>query len=55
MDPYDSDSSGFEDEDFTETSVLLGYASEELLDDSISHLGGWPVCDFLSPNEYTSK
>ena len=55
MDPYGSDSSGFEDEDFTETSVLLGYASEELLDDSISHLGGWPVCDFLSPNEYTSK
>ncbi|KAE8417116.1 programmed cell death protein 2 [Aspergillus pseudocaelatus] len=43
MDPYDSDSSGFEDEDFTETSVLLGYASEELLDDSISHLGGWPT------------
>lgn len=55
MDPYDSDSSGFEDEDLTETSVLLGYASEELLDDSISHLGGWPVCSLFIPNGYASK
>jgi pre-rRNA-processing protein TSR4 len=45
MDPYDSDSSGFDDDgDYTETGVLLGYASEELIEDSISHLGGWPVC-----------
>ena len=44
MDPYDSDSSGIEDEgDFTETGVLLGYSSEEIIDDTISHLGGWPV------------
>ncbi|KAL4897783.1 PDCD2_C domain protein [Aspergillus ambiguus] len=44
MDPYDSDSSGFEDDgDYTETGVLLGYPSEELIDDSISHLGGWPT------------
>lgn len=41
MDPYDSDSSL--DEDFTETSVLLGYAAEEVIEDTISHLGGWPV------------
>jgi hypothetical protein len=42
MDPYDSDSSL--DEDFTETGVLLGYAAEEVIEDTISHLGGWPVC-----------
>jgi hypothetical protein len=42
MDPYDSDSSV--DEDFTETTVLLGYADEEVIEDTISHLGGWPVC-----------
>lgn len=42
MDPYDSDS--FEDEgDFTDTGVLLGYASEELIEDTISHIGGRPV------------
>ena len=47
MDPYDSDSSGIEDEelgDYTDTGVLLGYAAEEVIEDSISHLGGWPVC-----------
>ncbi|KAK2735688.1 hypothetical protein FQN55_002050 [Onygenales sp. PD_40] len=44
MDPYDSDSSGMDDAgDYTETSVLLGYAAEEASDDSISHLGGWPT------------
>jgi hypothetical protein len=42
MDPYDSDSSL--DEDFTETGVLLGYAAEEVVEDIVSHLGGWPVC-----------
>lgn len=42
MAPYDSDSS-FEDEDFTETSVLLGYASKEATGDAISQLGGYPV------------
>ncbi|KAJ8126234.1 hypothetical protein O1611_g7406 [Lasiodiplodia mahajangana] len=43
MAPYDSDSSGGEDEDFTETNVLLGYASKDPGDDSISRLGGRPV------------
>lgn len=43
MDPYDSDSS-FEDEgDLTDTGVLLGYASEELIEDTISHIGGRPT------------
>ncbi|KAM5447642.1 hypothetical protein MaudCBS49596_005901 [Microsporum audouinii] len=45
MDPYDSDSSGIDEEldDYTETGVLLGYASKEELSDAISHLGGWPT------------
>lgn len=49
MDPYDSDSTGLEDEgDYTDTGVLLGYASKEAVDDNISHLGGWPVCQVIS-------
>ncbi|KAF3490927.1 uncharacterized protein GIQ15_00444 [Arthroderma uncinatum] len=45
MDPYDSDSSGIDEElgDYTETGVLLGYASKEEISDAISHLGGWPT------------
>lgn len=44
MDSYDSDSSGLEDAgDYTETGVLLGYATTEPTDDTTSHLGGWPV------------
>ncbi|CEL07450.1 hypothetical protein ASPCAL10607 [Aspergillus calidoustus] len=44
MDPYDSESSGFEDEgDYTETGVVLGYASEEIIEDTVTHLGGWPT------------
>ncbi|KAL2835017.1 programmed cell death protein 2 [Aspergillus cavernicola] len=44
MDPYDSDSSGFEEEgDYTETGVVLGYASEEIIEDTTTHLGGWPT------------
>lgn len=43
MPPYDSDSSD-EGEDYTETNVLLGYASEEPSSDIISHIGGNPVC-----------
>ena len=39
---YDSDSSGG-DESFTETSVIIGYASQKPNDDTISHLGGYPV------------
>ncbi|PWY92629.1 hypothetical protein BO70DRAFT_357767 [Aspergillus heteromorphus CBS 117.55] len=41
MDPYDSDSSGSEDEG--DTGVLLGYAADEMIEDTISHLGGWPT------------
>ncbi|KAJ5266777.1 hypothetical protein N7478_009585 [Penicillium angulare] len=40
MDPYDSDSSA--DEDFTDTGVLLGYSADEVIEDTVSHLGGWP-------------
>lgn len=43
MAPYDSDSSGGEEEDYTETNVLLGYAGKEAQDDTISYLGGEPV------------
>ncbi|KAL5000202.1 programmed cell death protein 2, partial [Aspergillus recurvatus] len=44
MDPYDSDSSGFEDEgDYTETGVVLGFASEEVIEDTVTHIGGWPT------------
>ncbi|KAI1421442.1 programmed cell death protein 2 [Xylaria sp. FL1777] len=39
---YDSDSSAGEEGDFTETNVLLGYASKDPGDDSISRLGGRP-------------
>ncbi|TGO68606.1 hypothetical protein BOTNAR_0022g00140 [Botryotinia narcissicola] len=42
MPPYDSDSSGGEEEDYTETNVLLGYAGKEPQDDTISYLGGEP-------------
>lgn len=48
MDPYDSDSSL--DEDFTDTGVLLGYAAEDVIEDVISHLGGWPVCSIPAKN-----
>ncbi len=44
MDSYDSDSSLEEDKEYTETNVNLGYASKEPTGDSISHLGGFPVC-----------
>lgn len=43
---YDSDSSEGEDQDYTETNVLLGYASKEASesDDINSFIGGRPVC-----------
>ena len=47
MASYDSDSSIGEDEDYTETDVLLGYPSEEANGETISRLGGRPVCFFL--------
>lgn len=50
MAPYDSDSSGGEEDDFTETNVLLGYASKEASDDTISYLGGRPVRLSLIPS-----
>lgn len=44
MTSYDSDSSLDDDEQGgTSTNVLLGYATREAVDDSISQLGGEPV------------
>ena len=40
MADYDSDSS---DGEFTETNILLGYASKDVEEDTISKLGGRPV------------
>ncbi|KAI0594237.1 programmed cell death protein 2 [Biscogniauxia sp. FL1348] len=42
MPPYDSESSEDEGDEFTETNVLLGYASKDPEDDSITRLGGRP-------------
>ncbi|KAK8117372.1 uncharacterized protein PG998_005653 [Apiospora kogelbergensis] len=53
MAPYDSDSSGGEEEEYTETNVLLGYASKDADDDTISRLGGRPVRvarSFIAPS-----
>jgi pre-rRNA-processing protein TSR4 len=47
MPPYDSESSD-EGEDYTETNVLLGYATEDATGDAVSHLGGAPVRLYLS-------
>jgi pre-rRNA-processing protein TSR4 len=43
MADYDSDSSLEDASEYTETGVLLGYATKEPTDDSISHVGGHPV------------
>ena len=43
MPPYDSESSD-EGEDYTETNVLLGYATKDATGDAVSHIGGAPVC-----------
>ncbi|KAK6086302.1 programmed cell death protein 2, C-terminal domain containing protein [Seiridium cupressi] len=49
MAPYDdSESSGGEEAEYTETNVLLGYASKDADDDTISRLGGRP--DWLEPS-----
>lgn len=45
MASYDSDSS---DGEFTETNVLLGYASKDSEDETISKLGGYPVSTSLA-------
>ncbi|KAK4957751.1 hypothetical protein LTR66_007265 [Elasticomyces elasticus] len=42
MTTYDGESSASEDGGGTETNVLLGYASKEPTDDTISQLGGYP-------------
>ncbi|KAI9699872.1 MAG: hypothetical protein M1820_007047 [Bogoriella megaspora] len=42
MAAYDSDSSGADENEYTETNVLLGYASKAPTDDTISQLGGYP-------------
>lgn len=39
---YDSDSD-YDDENYTETNVLLGYATKDATDDTTSQLGGHPV------------
>lgn len=46
MAPYDSDSDdGYElEQDYTETDVLLGYADKDSKGETISRLGGRPVC-----------
>ncbi|KAH7154913.1 programmed cell death protein 2 [Dactylonectria estremocensis] len=49
MASYDSDSS---DGEFEETNVLLGYASKEADDDTISRIGGCP--DWLDPENAPS-
>lgn len=49
MAPYDSDDSLDEDQDYTETNVLLGYASKDADDDTISRLGGRPVSPPFPP------
>lgn len=44
MAPYDSDDSLDDDQDYTETDVLLGYASKDSNGgETISKLGGRPV------------
>lgn len=44
MADYDSDSS---DGEFAETNVLLGYASKDADEDTISRIGGRPVSSLL--------
>ncbi|KAL2134913.1 hypothetical protein VTI74DRAFT_10405 [Chaetomium olivicolor] len=52
MAPYDSDSSGGEEDDYTETNVLLGYASSDANGEEISRLGGRP--DWLDADKQPS-
>ncbi|KAM0327238.1 hypothetical protein ACHAQA_006373 [Verticillium albo-atrum] len=52
MASYDSDSDVDDAKSFTETSVLLGYASKDADDDTISRLGGVP--DWLNPDKAPS-
>lgn len=50
MPPY-NDSDDEDIQDYTETKVLLGYAEEEAGNDTISHLGGEPVCPLVPRDE----
>jgi len=50
MPPYESESSD-EGEEYTETNVLLGYATKDTTGDAISHIGGAPVRLRLQRNE----
>lgn len=43
MSPYDSDDSLSDSQSYTETDVLLGYASKTTTGETISKLGGRPV------------
>jgi len=56
MPPYDSESSD-EGEDYTETNVLLGYATKDTTGDSVSHLGGAPawIDDKTAPSGALAK
>ncbi|POS75867.1 PDCD2 C terminal domain-containing protein [Diaporthe helianthi] len=49
MAPYDSDDSLDEDQDYRETNVLLGYASKDADEDTISRLGGRP--EWIDPSK----
>lgn len=51
MASYESDSSLDDAPDYTETNVLLGYASKDPTDDLVSHLGGHPVGGTLSTRD----
>lgn len=55
MGNYDSDSSDGGDQDYTETNVLLGYASKEASesDDVNSYIGGRPVRTFPRQRAHT--
>ncbi|KUI59949.1 hypothetical protein VP1G_07210 [Cytospora mali] len=53
MAPYDSDDSLDDEQEFTETDVLLGYASKDGDGETISRLGGRP--DWLDPSQPPSS
>ncbi|KAH7394064.1 programmed cell death protein 2 [Phaeosphaeria sp. MPI-PUGE-AT-0046c] len=56
MAPYDSESSD-DGENYTETNVLLGYATEDATGDAVSHLGGIPswLDDQTAPSGAAAK
>ncbi|KAJ4315731.1 hypothetical protein N0V94_005814, partial [Neodidymelliopsis sp. IMI 364377] len=56
MPPYDSESSD-EGEEYTETNVLLGYATKDATGDAVSHIGGAPqwINDKTAPSGALAK